>query len=106
MFEDGMMMRRIVIVNMMTAMAMITMMMKALRWSRQARGSNEGRLSCLELFKQCTTASDPTRWNKIGMKYNPTIYPKLKINLTKLKDLVTKFDNATYIFQGKEAIWG
>ena len=37
MFEDGMMMRRIVIVNMMTAMAMITMMMKALRWSRQAR---------------------------------------------------------------------
>ena len=30
----------------------------------------------------------------------------LKINLTKLKDLVTKFDSAMYIFQGKEAIWG
>ena len=39
-------------------------------------------------------------WNTIQL------YPKLKINLTKLKDLVTKFDNATYIFQGKEAIWG
>ena len=58
-------------IAMMTMMGM--MMMQALRWSRQARGSNEGRLSCLELFKQCVTASDQTRWNKMGMKHNPTI---------------------------------
>ena len=63
--EDRMM------IAMMTMMGM--MMMKALRWSRQAGGSNERGLSCLELFKQCATASDQTRWNKMGMKYNPTI---------------------------------
>ena len=73
-FSEDMM--RIVIIVVMITMMMITMMammMKALRWSRQAGGSNERGLSCLELFKQCATASDQTRWNKMGMKYNPTI---------------------------------
>ena len=73
MSEDRMMIIIIVMMITMMVITMMVMMMKALRWSRQAGGSNERGLSCLELFKQCATASDQTRWNKMGMKYNPTI---------------------------------